>query len=105
MTRKHHMSLPILHIILVPWIIQEHLFNAVLKGKNNDRIWAHLMKTSLHAKTKFCFIDGTVKKLASQNEDFYLWENVDSIVIARIINLTYSSLHGSISHAPTTKDA
>lgn len=99
------MSLPILHIILVPWIIQEHLFNAVLKEKNNDQMWAHLMKTTLHAKTKFGFIDGTVKKLASQNEDFYLWENVDSIVIARIINLTDSSLHGSISHAPTIKDA
>jgi hypothetical protein len=62
------------------------------------------MRTALRAKTKLGFIDDTVKKPAPHDEDYYLWEKADSMVMAWIINSTDPSLHGSISHASTAKD-
>ncbi|GAU34434.1 hypothetical protein TSUD_393870 [Trifolium subterraneum] len=79
------------------------LVTALLKG-NNYRTWSRSMRTTLRAKTKLGFIDDTIKKPALHDEDYYLWEKTDSMVMAWIINSTDPSLHGSISHASTAKD-
>ncbi|GAU27524.1 hypothetical protein TSUD_147180 [Trifolium subterraneum] len=79
------------------------LVAALLKGENY-RTWSRSMRTALRAKTKLGFIDDTVKKPRSNDEDYHLWEKADSMVMAWIINSTYPSLHGSISHASTAKD-
>jgi hypothetical protein len=74
-----------------------------LKGENY-RNWARSMKTALRAKTKLGFIDGSIKKPARTNPDFYSWEKADSMVMAWITNTVDPVLHGSISHASTARD-
>ena len=79
------------------------LVAVTLKGENY-RNWARSMKTALRAKTKLGFIDGSIKKLARTNPDFYSWEKADSMVMAWITNAVDPVLHGSISHASTARD-
>lgn len=62
------------------------------------------MKIALRAKTKLGFIDGSVRKLAARSHDFQHWEKADSMVMAWIVNSIDPALHGSISHAATTRD-
>nr|KYP54474.1 hypothetical protein KK1_000662 [Cajanus cajan] len=62
------------------------------------------MKTSLRAKTKIGFIDGSIKKPPAKFLEFIYWEKADSMVTAWIINSTDSTLHGSISHATMARD-
>ncbi|KAJ1418269.1 Zinc finger, CCHC-type superfamily [Sesbania bispinosa] len=71
---------------------------------NNYRNWAHSMRTTLRAKTKLGFIDGTIKKPPVGSTELFHWEKADSMVTAWIINSTDPSLHGSISHVTTTRD-
>ncbi|KAJ1380798.1 Gag-polypeptide of LTR copia-type [Sesbania bispinosa] len=70
-----------------------------LRG-DNYRNWARSMRTTLHAKTKIGFIDGSIKKPPARSPEFLHWEKVDSMVIAWIINSTDPSLHMSISQEP-----
>lgn len=79
------------------------LVAATLKGENY-RNWARSMRTALRAKSKLGFIDGTIRKPAKNNPDFYNWEKADSMVMAWIINAVDPALHGSISHASTARD-
>ena len=79
------------------------LVAVTLKGENY-RNWARSMKTALRAKTKLGFIDGSIKKPARTNPDFYSWEKADSMVMAWITNAVDPVLHGSISHASTARD-
>nr|KYP64167.1 hypothetical protein KK1_018757 [Cajanus cajan] len=79
------------------------LVASVLKGPNY-RTWARAMKTALRAKMKLGFIDGTIKKPTIGSRDFPNWEKTDSMVMAWLINVVEPSLHGSISHASTTRD-
>ncbi|KAJ1383102.1 Zinc finger, CCHC-type superfamily, partial [Sesbania bispinosa] len=62
------------------------------------------MKTTLRAKTKLGFIDGSITKPALTSTDHQKWEKVDSMVTAWIINSTDPTLHGSISHATTARE-
>nr|KYP49082.1 hypothetical protein KK1_029204 [Cajanus cajan] len=77
---------------------------AVLLNGDNYRTWARSMRMALRAKTKLGFIDGSIKRPTSHKEDYLNWEEADSMVMAWIINSTNPSLHGSISHAATTRD-
>lgn len=71
---------------------------------DNYCTWARSMKIALRAKTKLGFVDGTIKKPASNSEDYAQWEKADSMVMAWIINSIDPILHGSISHAVTVRD-
>ncbi|CAI8596870.1 unnamed protein product [Vicia faba] len=79
------------------------LVTAILKGENH-RTWARSMKTALRAKMKLDFIDGTITKPGKKTTYYLNWEKEDSMVMAWIINVTDLKLHGSISHAITTRD-
>lgn len=79
------------------------LVAAVLNGENY-LTWSMSMKTLLRAKTKLGFINGSIKKPKSESPDYQHWENVDSMVMAWIINLVDPSLQASISHATTVRD-
>ncbi|KAJ1381918.1 Zinc finger, CCHC-type [Sesbania bispinosa] len=66
----------------------------VLLNGDNYRTWARSMRTTLRAKTKLGFIDGSIKRPTSHKADYQNWEKADSMVMAWIINSTNPSLHG-----------
>ncbi|KAJ1435351.1 Gag-polypeptide of LTR copia-type [Sesbania bispinosa] len=70
---------------------------------DNYRNWARSMRTTLRAKTKLGFIDGTIKKPPVRSPELFHWEKADSMVTAWIINSIDLSLHGSISHVTTAR--
>ncbi|CAJ2650467.1 unnamed protein product [Trifolium pratense] len=77
---------------------------AVALNGDNHRTWSRSMRTTLRAKVKLGFIDGTIKKPGAQSADYFNWERADSMVTAWIINSTDPALHGSISHGSTARD-
>lgn len=74
------------------------LVTTLLNGENY-RTWAGSIKTTLRAKMKFDFIDGSIKKPLSQYEVYHDREKTDSMVTTWLINATKPNLHISISHA------
>nr|KYP42658.1 hypothetical protein KK1_035944 [Cajanus cajan] len=74
-----------------------------LKG-NNYCNWARSMKMTLRTKKKLGFINGSIQKPFVASSHFDDWERADSMVIAWLINSTNPKLHGSISHATTSRD-
>ncbi|KAJ1396403.1 gag-polypeptide of LTR copia-type [Sesbania bispinosa] len=62
------------------------------------------MKTSLCAKIKLGFVDGTIKKPSTTSSEYHAWKRTDPMVIAWIIKSTNATLHGSISRITTARD-
>nr|KYP37477.1 hypothetical protein KK1_041322 [Cajanus cajan] len=62
------------------------------------------MRTTLRAKTKLGFIDGSINKSTTKSPEYKDWEKVNSMVTTWIINSTDPTLHRSISYATTIRD-
>lgn len=79
------------------------IVSSTLNG-NNYRIWLQTIKIALRAKVKLRFADGSIKKPARIYANLTNWEKADSMVMAWIINVIDPNMHGSISHASTSRE-
>ena len=74
----------------------------VFNGKNYD-LWEKAIHTSLKAKNKLGFIDGTLKKpKPKENEefsDYHAWDIANSMMCLWIINVIEPQLRPSIAYA------
>ena len=68
-----------------------------LKGKNYDE-WARPVRTTLKARKKFGFIDGSIKKSMDDSTDLEDWWIINSLLVSWIRNTIELSLRSTISH-------
>ena len=74
-----------------------------LRGENYEE-WARAMRTSLRARRKWGFVEGTVgqpKKGTTELED---WWTVQSMLVSWILNTIEPSLRSTISYVENAKD-
>lgn len=74
-----------------------------LKGKNYDE-WARAMKTSLRARRKWGFIDGTIQKPDEGSSDLEDWWTVQAMLVSWILNTVEPTLRTTISYLETAKE-
>lgn len=74
-----------------------------LKGPNYEE-WATAMRTSLRAKKKKGFIDGTIKEPDENSDEIKDRGTVNSMIISWIFNTIEPSLRSTISYRDTAKE-
>jgi len=74
-----------------------------LKDKNYDE-WARSVRTTLRARKRFDFIDGSIKKSMDESTDLEDWWIINSLLVFWIRNTTKSSLRSMISHVEIAQD-
>ena len=83
----------------------EALITAIrFDGKNYD-LWEQAVRTSLRAKNKLGFVDGTITKPDPKEGDETLamvWEMVNSMITSWIMNVIDPKLHGIIAYVNST---
>ncbi|XP_022852745.1 uncharacterized protein LOC111374322 [Olea europaea var. sylvestris] len=62
------------------------------------------MTNALQAKSKFGFVDGSVKRPTSGLSEEPAWIKCNSMVISRIFNSLYPSLHDSVAYFVTAQE-
>lgn len=73
-----------------------------LRGDNYDE-WARALKTTLRAKKKFSFIDGSFMQPSDDSEDHEDWWIVNSMLVSWILNMIKPSLCSTISYMEVAK--
>ncbi|KAK8271703.1 hypothetical protein V6Z11_D11G279100 [Gossypium hirsutum] len=74
-----------------------------LKGENYEE-WARSFRTALHARKKFRFIDGSIKKPDDTSDDIEDWWTINSLLVSWIRNTIEPTLRSTISHVEAAKD-
>ncbi|CAJ2634039.1 unnamed protein product [Trifolium pratense] len=74
-----------------------------LRGANYDE-WAKAMRTSLRARRKWGFVDGTIKKPKEDSSEIEDWWTVQSMVVSWILNTIEASLRSTISYMENAKE-
>ncbi|KAA8523786.1 hypothetical protein F0562_010210 [Nyssa sinensis] len=74
-----------------------------LKGENYDE-WARAIQTTLRAKKKYGFIDGTVKQPADDSLELEDWWTVNSMLVSWVFNTIEPTLRSTISYMENVKD-
>ncbi|WVZ25460.1 hypothetical protein V8G54_004004 [Vigna mungo] len=74
-----------------------------LRGENYEE-WARAMRTSLRARRKWTFIEGTVVRPKEGTTELEDWWTVQSMLISWILNTIEPSLRSTISYAENAKD-
>ncbi|KAJ0099677.1 hypothetical protein Patl1_21343 [Pistacia atlantica] len=74
-----------------------------LKGDNYDE-WARAMRTALHAKKKFGFIDGTVKPPPEDSLEQEDWWTVNSMLVSWILNTIEPTSRSTITYMEIAKE-
>ncbi|XP_073133737.1 uncharacterized protein [Henckelia pumila] len=74
-----------------------------LKGENYEE-WARAMRTTLWAKKKFAFIDGSVKQPPDNSSEQEYWWTVNSMLVSWIINTIKPTLRSTITYMEITKE-
>jgi hypothetical protein len=74
-----------------------------LHGENYDE-WASAMRTSLRARRKWGFVEGTVTAPAEDSPDMEDWWTVQSMIVSWILNTIEPVLRSTISYAETAKE-
>ena len=72
-------------------------------GKNYD-LWEKEVRTTLRAKNKLGFIDGSITKLTTDLEELNAWEIVDSMITSWILNVIDPKLHTSIAYVDSAQE-
>ncbi|KAF9682405.1 hypothetical protein SADUNF_Sadunf05G0105600 [Salix dunnii] len=74
-----------------------------LKGDNYEE-WARSIKTTLRARKKFRFIDGTIKRPDKGSEDLEDWWTINSLLVSWIRNTIEPTLQSTISHVEIVQE-
>ncbi|GAU48759.1 hypothetical protein TSUD_281100 [Trifolium subterraneum] len=74
-----------------------------LRGENYDE-WAKTMRTSLRARRKWGFVEGTIKKPEESSPEMEDWWTVQSMVVSWILNTIETSLRSTISYMENAKE-
>ena len=74
-----------------------------LKGDNYDE-WARAMRTSLRAKKKFGFIDGTINQPDDDSTELEDWWTVNSMLVSWMLNTIEPTLRSTITYMEIAKD-
>lgn len=74
-----------------------------LKGENYDE-WARAMRTSLRAKKKYGFVDGTIKRPEDDSPEIEDWWTVNSMLVSWIFNTIEPALRSTVSYMEDAKD-
>jgi hypothetical protein len=74
-----------------------------LRGENYDE-WALAMKTSLRARRKWGFIEGTINKPSEATFELEDWWTVQSMIVSWILNTVEPNLRSTISYHENARD-
>jgi hypothetical protein len=74
-----------------------------LRGENYDE-WSKAVKTSLRARRKWGFIDGTIKKPEEESSKIDDWWTVQAMLVSWILNTVEPSLRTTMSYFETAKE-
>ncbi|KAJ1378331.1 Retrotransposon gag domain [Sesbania bispinosa] len=74
-----------------------------LRGENYEE-WAKAVRTSLCARRKWGFVDGTVKQPNEDSPEIEDWWTVQSMVVSWILNTIETSLRSTISYMENAKE-
>ena len=74
-----------------------------LRGENYDE-WSRAVKTSLRARRKWGFVDGTIKKPEEESSMMEDWWTVQAMLVSWIWNTVESSLRTTMSYFETAKE-
>ncbi|GAU34891.1 hypothetical protein TSUD_144220 [Trifolium subterraneum] len=74
-----------------------------LRGENYDE-WAKAIRTSLRARRKWGFVEGTVKQPDENSPEMEDWWTVQAMVVSWILNTIEASLRSTISYMENAKE-
>lgn len=74
-----------------------------LRGENYDE-WARSMRTSLRARRKWGFVDGTIEQPEEGSIDLEDWWTVQSMLVSWILNTVEPSLRSTMTYSEHAKD-
>nr|GLL39973.1 copia protein (gag-int-pol protein) [Ipomoea trifida] len=75
-----------------------------LRGDENYDEWARAMKTSLRARRKWGFVEGTILEPKPESIEYEDWWTVQSMLVSWIRNTIEPELRSTISHMEDAKD-
>ncbi|MCH93607.1 hypothetical protein A2U01_0014559, partial [Trifolium medium] len=75
-----------------------------LRGENNYDEWTRAMKTSLRARRKWGFIEGTVKKPDEGTVEIEDWWTVQSMLVSWILNTVEPNLRSTMTYMENARD-
>ncbi|XP_057958604.1 uncharacterized protein LOC131151376 [Malania oleifera] len=71
--------------------------------RDNYHTWSRSMLTSLNAKNKITFIDGSLPQPPISDSLHYPWSHCNSMVVAWLLNSIYKEIVASVIYATTTR--
>lgn len=74
-----------------------------LRGDNYDE-WARAIRTSLRAKKKLGFVDGSIVEPQKTDEDYDDWISINSMLISWFMNTIESGLRSTVTYRDTTRE-
>ena len=74
-----------------------------LKGENYEEC-ARAMRTSLRARRKWGFIEGSIEKPKNESSELEDWWTVQSMLISWIMNTIKPSFQSTVTYTETTKE-
>ena len=74
-----------------------------LKGETYDE-WARFQQTTLRARKKFGFVDGTIRRPDEKSPDLEDWWTNNSLSVSWIMNTIEPLLHSTISYMEKVQD-
>jgi hypothetical protein len=74
-----------------------------LRGENYDE-WAKAMKTSLRARRKWGFVEGTIQQPKEGSTEMEDWWTVQSMLVSWILNTIEPTLRSTISYMENAKE-
>ncbi|GAU43467.1 hypothetical protein TSUD_141050 [Trifolium subterraneum] len=74
-----------------------------LKGENYDE-WSKAMRTSLRARRKWGFVEGSIPQPTKDSSEMEDWWTVQSMLVSWILNTVEPSLRSTISYQENAKD-
>ncbi|XP_075475891.1 uncharacterized protein LOC142514866 [Primulina tabacum] len=75
-----------------------------LRGDENYEEWARSIRTSLRARRKWGFVDGTISEPEEGSPELEDWWTVQSMLVSWIRNTIEPDLRSTISHMENAKD-
>nr|GMD79582.1 retrovirus-related Pol polyprotein from transposon TNT 1-94 [Ipomoea batatas] len=75
-----------------------------LRGDENYDEWARAVRTSLRARRKWGFVEGTIPEPDKESSVYDDWRTVQSMLVSWIRNTIDSDLRTTISHMENAKD-
>ena len=83
---------------------QGNIISPVILNGENYANYVRIMTNALKQKHKYCFVNGSFTKLASNSPEFRAWEKNNSMVLAQLYNTINKMLHGSVTYAENASE-